>query len=271
MWNEYINIKNKVKWEENSLEWRVKRIGIDIFLIICLMVSSIMINRNIQVFSEDYDAEPIYSVDTDEKVVSLTFDVNWAEKDNLPRILDVLDKYNIKGTFFVIGKWVNDSEENSDKLKRLSERGHEIGNHSYIHPMFTKINDSRIQDELKKTDEIIEKYTGEKTKLFRFPSGDYNKECLKRVRNLGYMAIQWNVDSVDWKELGADVEYNRVMKGVKPGSIILFHNNAKYTPDNLDRIIKELKDQGYAFKPVGEMIYYENYFVDKDGRQHKKN
>lgn len=240
-------------------------------LLVCLIACSIIIHGNQQAFSEIADQEPIYSVDTEEKVVSLTFDVNWAEKDNLPRILDVLDKYNVKGTFFIIGKWVNDSEENSSKLKEIKERGNEIGSHSYIHPMFTKINYARMQDELRKTDDIIEECTGEKPKVFRFPSGDYNKECLQKVRSLGYMAIQWDVDSVDWKELGADVEYNRVMKGVKPGSIILFHNNAKYTPDNLDRIIKELKEQGYTFKTVGQMIYYNDYSIDKEGRQHKNN
>ena len=76
------------------------------------------------------------------------------------------------------------------------------------------------------------------------------------------------VDSVDWREQSAETEYNRVMKGVKPGSIILFHN-AKYTPSNLERIIKELKEKGYEFKSVGEMIYSDNYSVDNQGVQHK--
>ena len=83
------------------------------------------------------------------------------------------------------------------------------------------------------------------------------------------MTIQWDVDSVDWKEASPEIEYNRVMKNVKPGSIILFHN-AKYTPQNLERIIKELKDKGYEFKPVGEMIFFEDYVVDSQGIQHKQ-
>ena len=104
---------------------------------------------------------------------------------------------------------------------KIDERGHEIGNHSYIHPSFTKISHERMADEIKKTEDIIYDATGRKTKLFRFPSGDYNEDALEYVRSLGYNVIQWDVDSVDWKEAGAEVEYNRVMKNIKEGSIIL--------------------------------------------------
>lgn len=238
------------------------------FLIFFLMVISIGINKAINVMANVHEEEPIYCVDTKEKVVSLTFDVNWVEKENIEVILSILKKYNVKGTFFIMGKWVNYSEENVNKLKAIKEGGHEIGNHSYRHPSFTKIGASQMKEEIEKTNEVIEKYTGEKPKLFRFPSGDYNKDAFLKVRSLGYMTIQWDVDSVDWKEASPEMEYNRVMKNVKPGSIILFHN-AKYTPQNLDRIIKELKDKGYEFKPVGEMIYFEEYDVDNQGIQHK--
>lgn len=85
-----------------------------------------------------------------------------------------------------------------------------------------------------------------------------------------YKCIQWDVDSVDWKQSGADVEYNRVMKNVKEGSILLFHNNAKYTPENLDRIINKLTDEGYKFLTVSELIYDDNYYIDENGVQNKK-
>ena len=249
--------------------WKIKRIGINLFLIFVLLAVSIGINKGISVMGNVREEEPIYCVDTNEKVVSLTFDVNWVEKDNIDVILSILKKYNIKGTFFIMGRWVDYSEENVNKLKAIKEGGHEIGNHSYKHPSFTKIGADKMKEEIDKTNAIIEKYTGDKPKLFRFPSGDYNKEAFLKVRNFGYMAIQWNVDSVDWKEASPEMEYNRVMKNVKPGSIILFHN-AKYTPQNLDRIIKELKDKGYEFKPVGEMIFFEDYNVDNQGIQHKQ-
>lgn len=252
------------------MKWRFKKIAIDIGLIILVIILSFTMNNNSKsVMEEIKEEQPIYSVDTEEKVISITFDINWAEKDNLESILNILDKYNVKGTFFIMGGWVNYSDENVNKLIAIDEGGHEIGNHSYMHPGFTKITFERMKEELNKTDDIIEKYTGKKPELFRFPSGEYNKDCFKKVSGLGYKCIQWNADSVDWKELGADVEYNRVMKKVKPGSILLFHNNAKYTPENLERIIKELQEQGYVFKPVGEMIYKNDYNTDEQGIQHK--
>ncbi|MBZ0311411.1 polysaccharide deacetylase family protein [Clostridium butyricum] len=252
------------------MAWRFRKIAIDIGLIIAVIILSFTINDNIHsVMGDIKEEQPIYSVDTEEKTVSLTFDINWAEKDNLESILNILDKYNVKGTFFIMGGWVNYSEDNINKLIEINKRGNEIGNHSYMHPGFTKITFEKMKEELKKTDDIIEKYTGKKPELFRFPSGEYNKDCFEKVRGLGYTCIQWDTDSVDWKELGADVEYNRVMKKVKPGSIMLFHNNAKYTPENLEKIINELQKQGYVFKPVGEMIYKNDYTIDEQGIQHK--
>lgn len=252
------------------MAWRFRKIAIDIGLIIAVIILSFTINDNIHsVMGDIKEEQPIYSVDTEEKTVSLTFDINWAEKDNLESILNILDKYNVKGTFFIMGGWVNYSEDNINKLIEINKRGNEIGNHSYMHPGFTKITFEKMKEELKKTDDIIEKYTGKKPELFRFPSGEYNKDCFEKVKGLGYTCIQWDTDSVDWKELGADVEYNRVMKKVKPGSIMLFHNNAKYTPENLEKIINELQKQGYVFKPVGEMIYKNDYTIDEQGIQHK--
>ena len=252
------------------MAWRFRKIAIDIGLIIAVIILSFTINDNIHsVMGDIKEEQPIYSVDTEEKTVSLTFDINWAEKDNLESILNILDKYNVKGTFFIMGGWVNYSEDNINKLIEINKRGNEIGNHSYMHPGFTKITFEKMKEELKKTDDIIEKYTGKKPELFRFPSGEYNKDCFEKVRGLGYTCIQWDTDSVDWKELGADVEYNRVMKKVKPGSIMLFHNNAKYTPENLEKIINELQKQGYVFKHVGEMIYKNDYTIDEQGIQHK--
>ena len=247
-----------------------KKIIVDLLLIICLMSVSIVSDKSTQVMANIQEEAPIYCVDTKEKFVSLTFDINWAEKDNIQSILDILNKYNVKGTFFVMGGWINYSEDNVNKLKAIKEGVNEIGNHSYMHPSFTKIGEEKMQEELKKTDDIIEKYIGERPKLFRFPSGDYNKQAFSKVRSLGYMAIQWNADSVDWKELGADIEYNRIMKAVRPGAIMLFHNNAKYTPQNLNKIITKLTEDGYEFVTVSELIYDDNYYVDEKGEQIKK-
>ena len=241
-----------------------------IILLVIVCVSITYSKNNIMASTNNISKHPIYSVDTEDNVVCITFDVNWAEKDNLSVILDLLDKYNVKGTFFIMGGWADYSEENANKLKDIAERGHEIGNHSYMHPSFSKINEQKMEEEILKTDETIRKYTGRDTVLFRFPSGDYNGNSVKKVNSLNHYAIQWDDDSVDWKELGADIEYNKIMKKIHPGAIMLFHNNAKYTPQNLERIIIELKKQGYEFKTVGEIIYTEDYYVDENGVQHKK-
>ena len=156
-----------------------------------------------------------------------------------------------------MGGWVNYSDENREKLMKISEGGNEIGNHSYIHPSFTKISHERMADEIKKTEDIVYAATGNKIKLFRFPSGDYNEDALEYVRSLGYECIQ-------------EVEYNRVMKNIKEGSIVLFHNNAKYTPQNLNKIITELTEDGYEFVTVSELIYDDDYYVDEKGEQIKK-
>ena len=128
----------------------------------------------------------------------------------------------------------------------------------------------RMADEIKKTEDIVYAATGSKIKLFRFPSGDYNEDALEYVRSLGYECIQWDVDSIDYKESGAEVEYNRVMKNIKEGSIVLFHNNAKYTPQNLKRFIQELSDEGYEFVTISELIYDGNYTINENGEQIKK-
>ena len=123
---------------------------------------------------------------------------------------------------------------------------------------------------IKKTEDIVYAATGSEIKLFRFPSGDYNEDALEYVRSLGYECIQWDVDSIDYKESGAEVEYNRVMKNIKEGSIVLFHNNAKYTPQNLNKIISQLTQEGYEFVTVSELIYDDNYYIDEKGEQIKK-
>ncbi|MGL4108235.1 polysaccharide deacetylase family protein [Clostridium sp. LP20] len=253
------------------MRWNRIRKFLSIGLLLSLMGGSFIFRENNSVLTMSEVVEvPIFSVDKEEKVSALTFDINWAENDYIYSILDTLNKYNVKGTFFIMGGWVNYSEDNVTKLKAIDERGNEIGNHSYKHPSFSSIGEERIKEELRKTDETIEKYTGKKPRLFRFPSGDYNKQSYRTVKSEGYVPIQWDVDSVDWKQQGEEIEYNRIKKNIKPGSILLFHNNAKYTPKNLERLLKELTDEGYKFVTVSELIYQEEGYIDPNGVQHRK-
>ncbi|KGM97278.1 polysaccharide deacetylase [Clostridium novyi A str. 4552] len=206
---------------------------------------------------------PIYRVDTKEKKVAITFDTNWGT-NNTKKVLDILDKYNAKATFFLMGTWV---DKHHEETKEIFKRGHEIGNHSNSHADFTLISESRMIEEIAATDAKLIKLIGKDSKIFRFPSGSYNEKAVKVAEDTNHFCIQWDVDSIDWKERGADIEYNRVMKNVKPGSIILFHDNAKYTPDNLIRIIGKLQKEGYKFVTVSNLIYKDNYYIDNAGAQ----
>lgn len=213
------------------------------------------------------DNKPIHCVDREDKKISLTFDMNWAENDYLYEILDLLDENNVKATFFIMGKWVIYPEGNREKLVEIHKRGHEIGNHSYVHPDFKNIGKERIIEEVKKTEEIIEKEVGVKTNLFRFPSGSYSQESLSVIHGLQYKSIQWDVDSVDWKGESKEREYKKVIDNVKGGSILLYHNNGKYTVENLKEIIPKLKSEGYEFVKISDIIYENSYEIDDNGKQ----
>ncbi|WMJ81081.1 polysaccharide deacetylase family sporulation protein PdaB [Clostridium sp. MB40-C1] len=214
------------------------------------------------VFTKDRKL-PIYCVDTKEKKVAISFDASWGANNTI-KILDTLDKYNIKATFFLVGRWIDEFPE---ETKQIYKRGHEIGNHSNSHPDMTKTQDSKIIQELAATDAKLMQLIGTDTKLFRFPGGAYDNRSISAVESTNHYCIQWDVDSIDWKELGAEKEYNRVITKVKPGSIVLFHNAAKYTPENLPKIIEELKSQGYEFVKISDLIYKENYYLDNAGKQ----
>ena len=239
---------------------------------ITLIITAVLVFfSNSFMYAESINDEEVFikNGSRDKKLIALTFDDGPHPKET-NQVLDVLNKYNVKGTFFIMGGWINYTDDNKEKLKNIYNDGHEIGNHSYIHPNFVNITEERMNDELQKTEDIIYETIGCNTKLFRFPSGSYNEKALNYVLSKGYKCIQWDVDSVDWKQSGADVEYNRVMKNVKAGSILLFHNNAKYTPENLERIINKLTGDGYKFLTVSELIYDDDYYIDENGAQNKK-
>ncbi|MGH4118565.1 polysaccharide deacetylase family sporulation protein PdaB [Clostridium sp.] len=209
---------------------------------------------------------PIYNVDTKEKKIAISFDVSWGE-DKTGDILKILDKYNAKATFFIVGAWI---DQYPDKLKIMYESGHEIGNHSNKHPMMTTISKEKMINEIAITDAKIMSITGQGTTVFRCPSGEYNNLVVETVESTNHKCIQWDVDSIDWKEQGAEIEYNRIVKKTKPGSILLFHNNAKYTPENLPKILDYLKAEGYEFVKISDLIYKSNYYINGSGKQIQK-
>ncbi|HLR35534.1 MAG TPA: polysaccharide deacetylase family sporulation protein PdaB [Tissierellales bacterium] len=241
-----------------------------IFIVIGLLVMSIIYTsfRNhidiVEVFSQGKEL-PIYSVDRDDKKVAISFDAAWGT-DYTNDILEVLDKYEVKSTFFLVGFW---AEKHEDLVKEIHDKGHEVGNHSTNHPYMTKLSEEQMAKELNETGDLIKEITGEEPILFRPPFGDYNDKVIKTCEENNYYVIQWDVDSLDWKELGAQSVIDRVTRNVQEGSIVLFHNNAKYIDEYLPVVIERLQSEGYEIVPVSELIHKDDYHMDHTGRQIK--
>ncbi len=208
---------------------------------------------------------PIYSVGREEndKVISISFDAAWGNEDT-QQLIDILGKYNIKATFFLVGEWVDKYPES---VKALHDAGHEIMNHSDSHPHMSKLSREQILKELNACNDKIEAITGVRPILFRAPYGEYNDTVLSTAESIGMYTIQWDVDSLDWKNPTSSQIASRVIERVVPGSIVLFHNAAVNTPGALPTIIETLQSQGYKFVPISENIYKENYEIDVAGRQ----
>ena len=235
-------------------------------LICCLMFVSYQATSAVITSATVGDRElPIYCVDTTEKKVALSFDAAWGAED-FPRIMDILDKHNVKVTFFMTGGWV---EENPDCVKELVKRGHDLGNHSEHHYDMTTIPQSEKESELKSVHDKVKELTGYEMYLFRPPYGAYDNDVIKTAYALNYYPIQWSVDSLDWKDYGVDSIITTVCnhKALGPGAIILCHNGAKYTADALDTMLTNLKEQGYAVVPISELILRKDYHMDATGKQ----
>lgn len=195
---------------------------------------------------------------TTEKIVALTFD-DGSDGTNIDSIIGVLSKHNVKATFFLTG---SGASSHPQKIKNITNAGHDIGNHSYSHPYFTKISPAETKNQLQRTENIIGDITGKSTKpLFRPPYGDYNSTVLQRVGDAGYTyTIMWTIDTIDWTGNSANAIVQRVMAGITPGSIILMHTGAgaSGTTSALPTIITRLKAMGYRFVTVSEMLNIES-------------
>ena len=208
---------------------------------------------------------PIYCVDTTEKKIALTFDAAWGNEDT-GQILEILKKDGVRVTFFMTGGWV---ESYPDDVKAILAAGHDLGNHSENHKNMSQLSDAEKKEELMKVHEKVRTLTGYEMFLFRPPYGDYDNAVVNVAKGNGYYTIQWDVDSLDWKDYGVDSIIKTVTqhKHLGNGSIILCHNGAKYTAKALDMLIATLKNEGYTFVPVSELIYKDNYHMDHEGRQ----
>lgn len=206
---------------------------------------------------------PIYSVETEKKAVAVTFNCAWDDAD-IPQLLDILKERDIKATFFLLGTW---AEKYPDSARAIAAAGHERGNHSNTHPDMAQCGKERICEEISGAEEKIFAATGERTVLFRAPSGSYNNLLVETAAEMGYKVIQWDDDSIDWKDPAPEDMTKRVLGRLQNGSIILFHSGAKNTPAALPGILDGIAGQGYQFLTVSEMVYAKNYTIAPDGRQ----
>ena len=208
---------------------------------------------------------PIYSVEKEEKIVSISFGCAWGT-EHTDEILNALKVSEVRATWFMVEFW---AEKYPEYVKKIDKAGHEIGTHSSTHSYMSKQNAEEIKLELTESSKAIEDITGKTVELFRPPYGDYDDELLKTASELGYYTVQWDTDSLDWKDLSATDIAMRVINGVKNGSIILMHNNGLHTGEAVPIILETLKNKGYSFVPIGELIYRENYIIDGTGCQKK--
>ncbi len=206
---------------------------------------------------------PVYCVKRDDKVVSLSFDAAWGNEDT-QTIIDILNKYKINTTFFVVGEWVDKYPES---VKALADNGNEVMNHSNDHAHFSKLTDEQIVDNITKCNLKICAVTGVEPTLFRCPYGEYDDHVISKVKSMGMTAVQWDVDSLDWKGLSAQDIQKRVLDKVKSGSIILFHNAAENTPEALPGIIESLLADGYTIVPVSQILLSGDSKIDGTGMQ----
>lgn len=205
---------------------------------------------------------PVYSVERDDKCLSLTFDAAWGNEDT-QTLIDILARYEVKATFFVVGFW---AEKYPESVRALHEAGHEVMTHSDDHAHFNQLTHQQIVDNLNAGCDKIEAVTGVRPTLFRAPYGEYNDLVVQTAEDLGLTTIQWDVDSLDWKDLPAGEISRRVTESVRDGSIVLFHNAALHTPEALPEIIETLLSRGYRIVPVSELLLRGDYVVDHTGR-----
>lgn len=227
-------------------------------------------------FAEEYERDvltvskrelPVYSVDRNDKCIALTIDAAWDD-DKTPFILQTLDRYGIKATFFLCGFWAKAYPE---QVKAIHASGHSIGNHSMTHPHMTKLSEQETRKEIADLDDLLESITGERTKLFRAPYGEYDDRVISSVRASGHEPIQWDIDTIDWKpERSSQTILNTVLPKLKDGSIILCHNNGYKIEEYLPTLIETAQANGFRFVTVDELLLSGDTMIDVNGVQKLK-
>ena len=237
-------------------------------LYMCLIVSSA-----VYVTNKNSDATavvaakkelPIYCTEQREKVIAISFDASWGADKTIP-ILDILDQYQVKTTFFLVGNWV---ERYPEMVQEIARRGHEIGNHSDTHAHMNKLTEDGIRKELKMMSDRVEKLIGIRPTLFRPPYGEYNDRVISVARSEGYEAVQWSIDSLDWKDRGTQDIIKQCTQRVEKGDIVLFHNDSNDIVNALPSVIQHYQALDFKIIPVSEILLNAPYTIDVQGKQH---
>lgn len=190
------------------------------------------------------------------KIVALTFD-DVPDPRFTPQLLDVLRKYHVKATFFIVG---SRAEKHPKLVAQIIREGHVVGNHSYNHPQFGKLGMNEFRMQIIRTENIIEGLAGYKPRLIRPPYGDISEPQLKWAQRHGYKLINWNVDSLDWKGLPKSHVRNNILARAGKGAIILQHGGGGSTSDlrgtieALPEVISIMRKRGYSFVTVPQML-----------------
>ena len=206
---------------------------------------------------------PIYSVETEEKKLAISFDCAWGV-EYTDKLLAIMAQNDVRCTFFAVQFWV---EKYPEYVEKILAAGHEMGTHSKTHPYMSTLSKEQIQDELSSSSQAIERLTGQKVTLFRPPYGDYNNTLIDTCQEMGLYPIQWDVDSLDWKNLSATEIAMRIINGAKKGSIILCHNNGYKIKEYLPSLLETALADGYEFVTVSELLLQGDTTIDANGVQ----
>jgi len=239
-----------------------------IFIIFIITTACFAKTNNQNTFLNEYTSEryvPVYSVDTDKNIISITVDGAWGNSST-EKLLKTFAKYDISVTFFFAGIWL---EKNQNLVDKIIKAGHRIENHSYSHRHIIELEEKEIIKEIQQTDNLIIKLTGQKPEFFRPPYGEYNNKSIKIARQKGYQVVQWSIDTHDWMNPGIDYVISRIENNIKGGDILLFHNNAENIVKIMDIIIPKLKEN-YQIVLLSELIFKNDYKIRSfDGLQYQ--
>ncbi|MEW9702602.1 polysaccharide deacetylase family sporulation protein PdaB [Paenibacillus sp. SI8] len=226
-----------------------------IFIAVAIVFAAAIVyseQRNISVFSNGEPAA-IYSVQTDKKLIALTFDISWGDRRTDP-ILKVLEDKGVKdATFFLSSPW---SKSHPEIVEHIKRDGFEIGSHGNKHDNYSTFSDEEIRKQISTAHGILTELVGKEPNLIRMPNGDFDKRVLRIAGDLGYSVVQWDTDSLDWMNIGVDKIIDRVVSRAHPGDIVLMHasDSCQQTHEALPVIIDQLRAKGYEFVTVGKLL-----------------